>query len=491
MTTKRKFNDAFGKNAYDEHDADDHPPFNKFRRLIVLDCEVSENSEDDEYEKESNENVNDSDSDYSEDNTEEETFQKKHLPFQEIFIPYFCNIDSEKKGIFTEFDSLLKFIEKYDKHCEKTVLQVLKLNPTLNTTTTAAQIDVGGIQTRSQKQKKTQEIREKAKQRSLLDHLKAVKKLNDRAKIYRTAFQYTNKNNSIFDRLSEIFPHMVELNNLIGMKSLKDKILQQILYFVQDLHGNDLLHSVLLGAPGTGKTTVGRILGKIYRDIGILSKGHLIFGERVNFVGDVLGQTSTKTHKFLQKCIGNVLFIDEAYSFGSNDPNSDNVDSYAKEAIDALNKFLSEHSGDFICIIAGYEDSLRRSFFAHNEGLYRRFPWKFYMDTYDSKDLCDIFQYCVQKDGWEIDCSVLSDSKTKESFYNLFSKRYYYKNNGGDCYILLTQCKIAHSHRLIYLLPNQKASQFKKLSWSDLRNGYEKFCLLDKQETPVYNSMFI
>jgi Holliday junction resolvasome RuvABC ATP-dependent DNA helicase subunit len=207
--------------------------------------------------------------------------------------------------------------------------------------------------------------------------------------------------------LYHIKPHLEELNNLVGMKSLKETLLQQIIYYLQGMHlrkqNDEYLHTVLMGPPGTGKTTVATIIGNIYQSMGILSKnGPFIVAHRSDFVAGYLGQTAIKTEKLLKSCIGGILFIDEVYAMG---PGEENKDSFSKEAIDTLTSFLSEHVNDFCCIIAGYENDIQKCFFAVNSGLESRFQWKHTFDKYTSEHLADIFITKVQNIHWNLDVS--------------------------------------------------------------------------------------
>jgi SpoVK/Ycf46/Vps4 family AAA+-type ATPase len=204
--------------------------------------------------------------------------------------------------------------------------------------------------------------------------------------------------------LHNIKEPLEELNNMIGMKDLKNNIVDQILYFVQQLHKNknssgEFLHTVIYGPPGTGKTDIAKIMGKIYSKIGILSKGTFKKVTRSDLVAGYLGQTALKTKDVIKETIGGVLFIDEAYSLG----NPEKKDSFAKECIDTLCEALSDNKEDLMVIIAGYEKELKESFFAFNQGLDSRFTWRFKTDEYTGEDLYQIFKKMVKSIGWEID----------------------------------------------------------------------------------------
>ena len=142
-----------------------------------------------------------------------------------------------------------------------------------------------------------------------------------------------------------------------------------------------------------------RFQWNIYSSLGWLSKGGVFTPKRSDLVGRYLGETADKTQKYLEKCKGSVCFIDEVYSLGSKD---EGRDSFAKEAVDTLNQFLSEEAHDFVCIIAGYEKDVQICFFEQNQGLDRRFPWRFTISPYKSDELKEIFKLQVETKGWNI-----------------------------------------------------------------------------------------
>jgi SpoVK/Ycf46/Vps4 family AAA+-type ATPase len=194
--------------------------------------------------------------------------------------------------------------------------------------------------------------------------------------------------------LWDILPYLEELDSMIGMKSLKETLFYQIIYYLQNMHSrnknDEYLHTVITGGAGCGKTSISKIIGKIYTNLGILSKknNNFTIGYRDDFVAEYLGQTAIKTRKFLEKCLGGVLFIDEVYSLG---PGKNDKDSFSKEAIDTLCAFLSEHKNDFCCIVAGYKEEIHKCFLSVNQGLDRRFPWRHDIEEYSHPELAEIF----------------------------------------------------------------------------------------------------
>lgn len=294
-----------------------------------------------------------------------------------------------------------------------------------------------------------------------------INDITDLLKLIDTYKNDTNiKYNINMKALHDIKEPLEELNNMIGMAQLKNNIVDQILYFIQNLHKNannnnsgEFLHTVIYGPPGTGKTEVAKIMGKIYSKIGILSKGTFKKVTRSDLIAGYLGQTALKTKDVIKEAIGGVLFIDEAYALG----NPEKRDSFAKECIDTLCESLSNDKNDLMVIIAGYEKELKESFFAFNQGLDSRFTWRFKTDDYTYDDLHKIFLKMVKDIGWEID----ENSKIDSSWFK--KNKEYFRFYGRDIECLLSKTKIAHSRR-VFCKPE---SEKKKLTIKDLDKGLE------------------
>jgi SpoVK/Ycf46/Vps4 family AAA+-type ATPase len=292
--------------------------------------------------------------------------------------------------------------------------------------------------------------------------------------------------------LHDIKEPLEELNTMIGMKDLKINIVDQILYFIQELHkGNnissgDFMHTVIYGPPGTGKTEIAKIMGKIYSKLGILKNGTFKKVTRSDLIAGYLGQTALKTSDVIKEALGGVLFIDEAYALG----NPDKKDSFAKECIDTLCEALSDNKENLMVIVAGYEKELKDSFFSFNQGLDSRFTWRFKTDDYSAEDLYNIFLKKVKDIGWEVD----TDSNMT---VDLFKKnKDYFKFYGRDIETVLAKTKIAHSKR-VFCRPE---SEKKKITLKDLNAGFEIYLKnddvkhrKDEQEfkKQLYNSLYI
>lgn len=305
-----------------------------------------------------------------------------------------------------------------------------------------------------------------------------INNLTDLIKMIDDNPQATNvKYNIDMDSLYEIRTNLLNLNNMIGMSSLKDNIVDQILYFSQNLmldSEGDFMHTVIYGPPGTGKTEIAKIIGKLYSKIGILKKNKFIKATRSDMIAGYLGQTAIKTKELIKDSLGGVLFIDEAYALG----NSEGRDSFSKEAIDTLCEALSDYKDNLMVIIAGYEEELNKCFFNYNKGLDSRFTWRFKTDDYSTSELRQIFEKKVKDSGWTIEENILTDDWFED-------KMQYFKFYGRDMETLFCKTKIAHSRRVFCLSDKNK----KKISLIDIQNGFEKFIKNDEVKRRTENNL--
>lgn len=197
-----------------------------------------------------------------------------------------------------------------------------------------------------------------------------------------------------------------ELDALVGLKNVKEKIKDLIAYQkIQKLRQENNLkttkntmHIAFTGNPGTGKTTVARIVGRIYKQLGLLSKGHFIEVSRTDLIAGYQGQTALKVKNVIDKSRGGVLFIDEAYSITENEQS----DSYGRECLTELTKALEDYRDDLVVIVAGYTKPMEK-FFQSNPGLKSRFNTFIEFEDYGSGDLEKIFQYICQKNDYSIE----------------------------------------------------------------------------------------
>ena len=275
----------------------------------------------------------------------------------------------------------------------------------------------------------------------------------------------TNFYSISLERLAKLVDPLIKFRQMVGMKKIKQDIVEQIVYFIQDLEPNpaEMLHTVLEGAPGLGKSHIIDILADIYLKMGYLKKNIIKKAKRSDLIGKYLGHTAVLTQKVIDEAIGGILVIDEAYSLG----NAEKRDSFSKECIDTINRNLTEKAGQFICIIAGYRDELEESFFSYNPGLKSRFRYRYTMDEYNSDELMEIFNGKVENDKWSIHPDF---NKQKEAgFFKHNHKSFTYF--GRDMETLLFHAKVAHSNR-VFFEPHEMKS---KLTLVDLENAFTRF----------------
>lgn len=183
-----------------------------------------------------------------------------------------------------------------------------------------------------------------------------------------------------------------EMNALVGMDQIK-KMMKEIyawIYINKKREANGLkpgqqvLHMMFKGNPGTGKTSVARLIGKLFHKMDVLPKGHLIEAERADLVGEYIGHTAQKTRDLIKKAAGGILFVDEAYSLGRGGEKD-----FGKEAIDTLVKHMEDKQNEFILILAGYSREMD-FFLSLNPGLQSRFPLVFDFPDYSVNELMEI-----------------------------------------------------------------------------------------------------
>lgn len=241
-----------------------------------------------------------------------------------------------------------------------------------------------------------------------------------------------------------------ELDALVGLEKVKNKVQDLIVYQKvqqmrreKNLHSaKNTLHLAFTGNPGTGKTTVARIVGRIYKRIGLLSKGHFVEVSRTDLIAGYQGQTALKVKKVIEQAKGGVLFIDEAYSITEND----NADSYGRECLTELTKALEDYRDDLVVIVAGYTEPMNK-FFESNPGLKSRFNTFIEFDDYSATELDEILLSMCKSNDY-----VLED-KVKEKIHFYFEQQILSKDenfaNGRLARNLYDDLVMNHARRII------------------------------------------
>ena len=238
-----------------------------------------------------------------------------------------------------------------------------------------------------------------------------------------------------------------ELNEYIGLSTVKQEVESLInLVTVQNLRKkNDLptddlsLHMVFSGNPGTGKTMIARLMARIYHSLGILSKGQLVEVDRGGLVAGFVGQTAIKTGEVIQKALGGVLFIDEAYALTNHEGND-----YGQEAVDTLLKAMEDHRDDLVVIVAGYIE-LMEEFVHSNPGLESRFNRFLDFPDYTVQEMLDIFDMRCKKSGYTLAGDARDLLKSLLALYSLDPKGF---GNARGVRNLLERAVVAQANRL-------------------------------------------
>lgn len=359
-------------------------------------------------------------------------------------------------------------------------------------------------------------------------------------------YQEGKKYNINVEKLNVLVPTLKKLQEVIGMDNVKKSITNQIIYFIQDFQdkNSDMLHTVIQGPPGVGKTMLGQIIGEIYYYLDIIegsdsdsnsskskktqinkpvepylcqddfcdhdnedcpdyfyeynyknksnsdintkkekTKIKFTIAKRSDLIGKYLGHTAAKTQEVIDKALGGVLFIDEAYSLG----NPEGRDSFSKECIDTINQNLTEKKNKLLVIIAGYKDSLDSCFFSYNEGLRRRFPFVYTIEKYDPSELAQILVKMIKEmgEGWD-----LTNDTNKQFLDKFFEKNIkLFPNSAGDIETLVFNIKIEHSKRVFCCPPGSE--ERRKINKTDIENALTNYKInMEKKEYKLPASLY-
>lgn len=268
------------------------------------------------------------------------------------------------------------------------------------------------------------------------------------------ASKTTQKNNAVNDvpENDSLEKVLEELHQLVGLEKVKNDVKELInLLEIQKRRDSEglknieiTLHTVFLGPPGTGKTSVARLLSRIYKHLGFLSKGQLYETDREGMIAGFVGQTATKVDKVIQESLGGVLFIDEAYALTQNIMGND----YGSEAVNTLLKRMEDHREDLSVVVAGYTEPMKM-FIESNPGLRSRFNRFFYFDHFTAEQLYQIFEgFCKNSDF-----IINDDAKEKlaDTFDLLVDKKDESFGNARVVRNLFEKCVQNQANRIIKL----------------------------------------
>ena len=261
---------------------------------------------------------------------------------------------------------------------------------------------------------------------------------------------------------------LAELDALCGLDKVKEDVKSLInLVKVRKLRQEAglpvppmSLHMVFLGNPGTGKTTVARLLARIYHSIGVLSKGQLVEVDRSGLVAGFVGQTALKTQEVIEKALGGVLFIDEAYAL----TNQESPNDFGQEAVEVILKGMEDNRDDLIVIVAGYTD-LMRDFIHSNPGLESRFNKYFQFEDYTGEQLAEIFRAQCKKNGYTID--EATDKAAAEAFQIMYEQRDENFGNARDVRNIF-ETAIARQANRVAVMENPTKEDLMALTVEDL-----------------------
>lgn len=275
-----------------------------------------------------------------------------------------------------------------------------------------------------------------------------------------------------------------QLNQLVGLGEVKKKIyeLESYVRYVTESRKRgqkceDInLHMLFVGNPGTGKTTVARIIAQILYEIGVLKKNKVVETERKDLVGQYIGHTALKTAAVIDKAMGGVLFIDEAYSLVPEENGRD----FGHEAIETLIKAMEDRKGQFVVILAGYRDEMQR-FVDSNPGIASRIGYKFIFEDYSPRELMELYKLDIKREG------LRSDDKATEQVEYLL--RYYggMKNSGNGRFVrnLVQSIRLKHAVRVMKIPENERTDEdFERILLEDIPNHQELVTMTGQQVSP-------
>ena len=291
----------------------------------------------------------------------------------------------------------------------------------------------------------------------------------------------SNKYDINVDHIIDLNAPLKKLQKMVGIQNVKTQLFNMILYFLQNFEDKreNMLHTTIEGPPGIGKSKLCDILAGVYAAMGVVKTNKVVRVRRPDLIAEYVGQTAHRTQRAIDDAEDGVLIIDEAYGLGE----SEGKDSYAKECIDIINQNLTEKKKSLVVIIAGYTDQLDRCFFSYNDGLKRRFPFRFVINKYTPVELKEIFYDKIRSIKWRLHKNLSS-----EYLVRFFGEKYTdFQHFGGDIETLLLNCKFVHSKRVF-----GKDVKYKKIiTVDDFEKAFEEFKNNGRKKDENHAMMYI
>lgn len=259
-----------------------------------------------------------------------------------------------------------------------------------------------------------------------------------------------------YEKLTTVNEIIAELDSLIGLAKIK-KLVKELQAFIQIQRHREVqhlateplvLHMIFKGNPGTGKTTVARLMGSLFKEMGVLPKGHLTEIERADLVGEYIGHTAQKTREQIRRALGGILFIDEAYSLARGGEKD-----FGKEAIDAMVKAMEDYKDQLILILAGYRQEMDY-FLETNPGLRSRFPIILEFDDYSTAELLAIADVMLRKRQYKL------SPEAKEKLARILFERYQFEpQNFGNARLVRNHIERAMRKQAVRLVNEKRLSR--------------------------------